>query len=173
MDPYVELAKLSIAHYARHRKTLREIPKAIEDSLCGQRAAVFVSIHTRDGELRGCKGTLEPVHRQICEEIIANAISACARDPRFEPVHASELESLDINVDVLSSLEDIQSPQELDVRRYGVVVSTDDGRRGVLLPDLEGVDTVDQQLRIACRKASIGMREKYAMQRFTVVRHKE
>jgi len=172
MNPYVELARLSIDHYVRHRKVIQEIPKEVEDALLGERAAVFVSIHLKNGELRGCKGTLEPMHSQICQEIISNAVSACTRDPRFEPVHASELNHLEINVDVLSELESIPSKSELDVCKYGVIVSTQDGRRGILLPDLEGINNVDQQIMIACRKAGIDTVETFSLQRFTVTRHK-
>lgn len=172
MDPYVELARLSIRHYVQTRSALEAIPPGLASALAGRQAAVFVSIHTSDGELRGCKGTLRPVQEAVAEEIVQNAISACARDPRFDPVRADELERLDVRVDVLSELEPVADRAHLDPRRYGVLVTTDDGRRGVLLPDLEGVDTVDQQVAIACRKAGIDpARDDYALQRFTVVRH--
>ncbi len=171
MDPYIALARLSIHHWVRRHALLREVPEDIAAALAGQRAAVFVSLHTPESELRGCMGTLQPTHDHIFEEIIANATTACARDPRFPPVRAAELEHLDIKVDVLSEMEPTESTQ-LDPRHYGVVVSAPDGRRGVLLPDLEGVDTVDEQIAIACRKAGIdSVRDRYALQRFTVVRH--
>lgn len=173
MDPYVALARLSIHHWVRRHAPLREVPEEIASALAGQQAAVFVSLHMPDGELRGCMGTLQPVHEGVSEEIIANATTACARDPRFPPVRAAELEHLDIKVDVLSEMEPTERTQ-LDPRRYGVLVSAPDGRRGVLLPDLEGIDTVDEQIAIACRKAGIDpVRDSYALQRFTVVRHEE
>jgi AmmeMemoRadiSam system protein A len=173
MDPFVELARLTIHHFTLHKRQLAEIPESIRQALAGQRAATFVSIHTLDGELRGCKGTLEPWQSDVESEVIQNAISACSRDPRFPPVQASELSNLEINVDVLSPLEPIQGPSQLDVKRFGVVVSTPDGRRGVLLPDIETIDTVEDQIAIACRKAGINpRRESFSMQRFTTTRHK-
>lgn len=173
MDPYVALARLSIHHWVRRHAMLREVPEDIAAALAGQHAAVFVSLHTPDGELRGCMGTLRPSHEVISEEIIANATTACARDPRFPPVWATELEHLDIKVDVLSEMEPTERTQ-LDPRRYGVLVSAPDGRRGVLLPDLEGVDTVDEQIAIACRKAGIDpAKGNFVLERFTVVRHAE
>ncbi len=173
MDPYVALARLSIHQWVRLQAPLWEVPEDIATALAGQRAAVFVSLHTPEGELRGCMGTLQPVHDEVSEEIIANATTACARDPRFPPVQATELEHLDIKVDVLSEMEPTERTQ-LDPRRYGVLVSVPDGRRGVLLPDLEGVDTVDEQIAIACRKAGIDpIRDHVTLQRFTVARHEE
>jgi len=173
MDPYVALARLSIHHWVRHHAPLREVPEDVAAALVGQRAAVFVSLHTLDGELRGCMGTLQPIHDHIFEEIIANATTACARDPRFPPVRATDLDHLDIKVDVLSEMEPTERAH-MDPRRYGVLVSAPDGRRGVLLPDLEGVDTVDEQIASACRKAGIDpVRDSYALQRFTVARHGE
>ncbi len=173
MDPCIALARLSIHYWVRHHATLREVPADLTAALAGQRAAVFVSLHTPEGELRGCMGTLQPVHDHISEEIIANAATACARDPRFPPVGAAELAHLDIKVDVLSEMEPAERAQ-LDPRRYGVLVSAPDGRRGVLLPDLEGVDTVEEQIVIACRKGGIDqVSESIVLQRFTVVRHEE
>jgi AmmeMemoRadiSam system protein A len=172
MDPFVELARLSIQHYVRFQRALDGVPTELAAALSGPPAGLFVSIHTLDGELRGCKGTLQPSHDSLIEEIVRIAISACARDPRFPPVRAEELERLDIKVDVLSELEPVDSQSRLDPRRYGVLVMTADGRRGVLLPDLEDVDTVEQQLAIACRKAGIHPeRDEFTLQRFTVTRH--
>lgn len=173
MDPYVELARLTIAHFTRHRKPPTEIPETLRRPLSGHRAATFVSIHTLEGELRGCKGTLEPFHDSVIDEVISNAISACSRDSRFPPVREEELGHLEIHVDVLSPLEPIEDPSDLDVKRYGVLVSAPDGRRGVLLPDLETIDTVEDQIAIACRKAGIHpKRESYTLRRFTTTRHR-
>ncbi len=173
MDPFVELARLSIQHYVQFQSVLEVIPSHLASVLAGQRAAVFVSLHTRDGGLRGCMGTLWPAQGTLAREIVQNAVSACARDSRFPPVGEHELSNLEIGVDVLSEMEPTER-SGLDPRRYGVLVSTGDGRRGVLLPDLEGVDTVAQQISIACRKAGIdGAREGYTLQRFTVVRHRQ
>lgn len=173
MDPYVELARLTVQHFTRHGTPPKEIPDGIHQALLGQRAATFVSLHTLDGELRGCKGTLEPWHDSVEAEVIHNAISACSRDTRFPPVRAEELDHLEIHVDVLSPMEAIAGPSELDVKRYGVLITAPDGRRGVLLPDLETIDTVEGQIAIACRKAGIDpRRETFTMQRFTTARHR-
>jgi AmmeMemoRadiSam system protein A len=135
-----------------------------------ERAGVFVSIK-KDGELRGCIGTTTPTRENIAEEILSNSVSAAVRDPRFEPITEGELDSLTYSVDVLAAPEPISSPDELDVKRYGVIVSSG-GRRGLLLPDLAGVDTPEQQIDIARRKGGIGEREPYGLERFEVIRHK-
>ena len=137
--------------------------------LLNDRAGVFVSIK-KTGALRGCIGTISPIRDNLAEEIVDNAISACSRDPRFEPVTPDELCDLSISVDVLSEAEPIESIHELDVIRYGVIVSKG-RRRGLLLPNLEGVDTVEEQVRIALSKAGIHPSERYSMERFKVVRH--
>ena len=134
-----------------------------------RRAGAFVSLK-KDGQLRGCIGTILPTRGTLAEEIMQNAISACSRDPRFSPVEEEELEDLIYSVDVLSEPERIFSPKELDVKRYGVIVESN-GKRGLLLPDLSGVDTVEQQLEIARQKGSIGPREEVQLWRFEVVRH--
>ena len=128
-----------------------------------------MSIHEH-GQLRGCIGTIAPTRDCLAEEIIRNAISASTRDPRFRPIRKEELPFLEISVDVLGEAEDIESEAELDVKRYGVIVSKG-MRRGLLLPDLGGVDTVEQQVAIAKQKAGISQSEKVTLQRFEVVRH--
>ena len=162
-----------MAHEAIEAYTLRRerlaIPPWVPASLRTQKAACFVSIHEA-GDLRGCIGTLEPCRDSLASEIIDNAISACARDPRFAPVRPDELPSLEINVDLLTVPEAVDSVAELDPARFGVIVSRG-GLRGVLLPDLDGVDTVDQQLAIAKRKAGIAPDEPVALERFEVTRH--
>ena len=122
--------------------------------------------------MRGCIGTLAPVQPNLAAEIMANAISAALHDPRFSPVAPEELPELVYDVDVLSQPEPVSSTLELDCARYGVIVSTSDGRRGVLLPDLAGVDSVDEQLSIAASKGGIDLsRDRVSIQRFQVVRH--
>ncbi len=133
------------------------------------RAGTFVSVK-KEGRLRGCIGTIQAVHGSVAEEIIENAVSAAARDPRFSPIEPEELGRLAISVDVLGSTEKIDSKEELDVKRYGVIV-TKGFRRGLLLPNLEGVDTVDEQIAIAKQKAGIREDEDAALERFEVVRH--
>ena len=173
MNPFVELARLTIQHFTRYHVPPSKIPEEIRKALSGQRAATFVSLHTLDGELRGCKGTLEPWQDSVEQEVISNAISACSRDSRFSPIREDELDNLEINVDVLSPMESIQGASELDVKRYGVLVSTPDGRRGLLLPDIETIETVEDQIAIACRKAGINpRREAFTLQRFTTTRHR-
>ena len=132
-------------------------------------AGAFVSLHAH-GQLRGCIGTTGPTMESVAWEIVQNAVSACARDPRFPPATVSELDSLEYSVDVLGQPEPIVSPDQLDVKKYGVIISCG-GRRGLLLPDLEGVDTVEQQIDIARQKGGISFREKYTLERFEVVRH--
>lgn len=169
-DIYVELAKQSLTSYITQGKKLK-IPEGLPDELMNRRAGAFVSLH-KNGELRGCIGTIGPTAACLAQEIIDNAVSASTRDPRFPAVKESEIPQLEINVDVLSEAEDIDSLELLDVKRYGVIVSTPDGRRGLLLPDLEGVDTVEDQVSIAMYKGGIYPHEKIYLQRFEVVRHK-
>ena len=168
-DSYVRLARETIGKYvtARERNT---VPDWAPPEMTGRRAGVFVSIH-KDGRLRGCIGTILPVYGSVAEEIIHNAVSAAVRDPRFDPVRPEELARLEINVDVLTAPERIESRDELDVKRYGVIVSSG-GKRGLLLPDLDGVDTVDEQVEIAMRKGGISPRDKITLERFEVIRHR-
>ena len=168
-DPYVKLATDTITAYVNERRII-DLPEGLPGEMTSVRAGAFVSIH-KGGELRGCIGTIGPTTDCVAEEIIHNAISASTRDPRFYPVRPDELPDLEINVDVLGEPEDIESIDELDVRRYGVIV-TSGRRRGLLLPDLEGVDTPEYQVRIALSKAGIHPSENYKMQRFEVIRHK-
>lgn len=167
-DAYVRLARRSLESYIKDRKQI-DIPDGLPEEMTSGQAGAFVSIHEH-GELRGCIGTILPTTDCLAQEIIDNAISASTRDPRFDPVTPEELNWLEISVDVLSEPEDIDSPSELDVKKYGVIV-TSGTRRGLLLPDLDGVDTVEQQIRIAMRKAGIREGEKISLQRFTVTRH--
>lgn len=167
-DPWAALAWQSVEHYVRFRRVL-ELPKNLPSELTGTRSGAFVSIHKK-GQLRGCIGTIAPTRDSLAEEIIHNAVSASAKDPRFDPISPEELKWLEIKVDVLGEPEDIASEAELDVKRYGVIVSC--GRcRGLLLPDLEGVDTVKQQVSIARDKAGITRWERVKLQRFEVIRH--
>jgi len=168
-DPWVRLARLSLETYVRTRKRLGTLPDGLPDEMTQRTAGAFVSLHVR-GQLRGCIGTTGPTTGSVAWEIVQNAVSACSRDPRFPPVTIDQLDSLEYSVDVLGEPEAIASPAELDVKKYGVIVSCG-SRRGLLLPDLEGVDTVEQQIDIARRKGGIGAREPYTLERFEVVRH--
>lgn len=166
-DAYVALARRTIEAYVRGEEP--ELPDGLPEDMLTRRAGTFVSIHENE-KLRGCIGTISASCENIAEEILHNAISACSKDPRFDPIKPDELSYLNISVDVLSPAEHIDSPDELDVRRYGVIV-TNGYRRGLLLPNLDGVDTVDQQISIAKRKAGIATYESCELQRFEVVRH--
>ncbi|MDO5109938.1 MAG: AmmeMemoRadiSam system protein A [Erysipelotrichaceae bacterium] len=168
-DPYVRLARQSVSYYVKTGLVLK-VPDGLPEEMLGERAGCFVSIH-KYSSLRGCIGTISPTKKNIAEEIIANGISACSRDPRFNAVTEEELPFLEINVDVLGKPEKIKDRSELDVKRYGVIC-TSGYKRGLLLPDLEGVDTVDQQIAIACSKGNIDPDdENLEMERFEVIRH--
>jgi AmmeMemoRadiSam system protein A len=134
------------------------------------KAGVFVSLH-KGGELRGCIGTIEPAEGNIALEIINNAISAATRDPRFFPVTVDELPQLDYSVDVLTEPEPVASEKDLDPKKYGAIVEAG-WRRGLLLPDLEGVDTVERQIEICRVKAGIEPKEPVKLYRFEVKRYK-
>ncbi len=143
--PFVELARAAIEAYVREHKQIkppRELPAEMQT-----RAGVFVSLHLPDGELRGCIGTIEPARDNLAEEIIANAISAATRDPRFPPVTPAELSTLDISVDVLTEPVPIDSIRDQDPKKHGLIVQSlkNPWKRGLLLPDLEGIDTADKQ----------------------------
>lgn len=150
---FPELARHTVEAFVREGSVL-EVPHVAEDSLLGQRAACFVSIKTDEGDLRGCIGTVEPTKATLAEELIHNAISAATRDPRFLPVSKSELPHLRYSVDVLSPPEPTRF-EELNPKTYGLIVEDGRGRRGLLLPDLEGVETAEEQLQITARKAGI------------------
>lgn len=168
-DPYVKLARLSVETYVTGKKSAK-LPEGLPEEMLIRRAGVFVSLK-KHGQLRGCIGTIAPTTENIAEEILQNGISAAAHDPRFEPVEPDELPELVYSVDVLGEPEKIDSPEQLDVKKYGVVVQNG-GRRGLLLPDLEGIDTVYDQIDIAKRKAGIRPAEKAELSRFEVVRHR-
>ena len=135
-----------------------------------EKAGVFVSIHKLGG-LRGCIGTFDPQCENVAEEIINNAISSATRDPRFPPIAPDELKDLSYSVDVLTKPEPVASQDQLDPRKYGVIVECG-FRRGLLLPDLEGVDTVDHQIEICRQKAGIAPDEPVKLYRFEVKRYK-
>ncbi len=135
-----------------------------------ERKACFVTLHNGDGSLRGCIGTILPVRPSLRDEIRENAISAALRDPRFPPVEKHELPGLEISVDVLGEPEPIYSIDQLDAKTYGVIVNSN-GRRGVLLPDLPGVTSVEAQLQIAMQKAGIEPGTSISVERFTVTRY--
>jgi AmmeMemoRadiSam system protein A len=162
----VKWARLVVENYIRQRK-IPELPEELK-ALREQKAGVFVSLKI-NGHLRGCIGTITPVHESLDQEIMTNAISSATRDNRFLPVSERELEQLTYSVDVLGAAEPCRK-EDLDPKKYGVIVSTGT-KRGLLLPDLEGVDSVEQQLDIARQKAGIAADEAYDIERFQVTRY--
>lgn len=168
-DEYINLARETINTYIKENKKIT-IPENTKQELLDKKAGVFVSIH-KFGKLRGCIGTIVPTTSCIAAEIIDNAISASTKDPRFEPITEEELPYLEINIDELGEIEDIESKEELDVKKYGVIVSSG-FKRGLLLPDLDGVDTIDEQISIARAKGGISPTDDIKLQRFEVIRHK-
>ncbi|QFJ54507.1 AmmeMemoRadiSam system protein A [Pseudobutyrivibrio xylanivorans] len=167
-DDYVKLARASIESWVKGRHQI-SVPDGLPAEMLNRAAGTFVSIH-KFGRLRGCIGTIAATQDNIAEEIIHNAMSASTRDNRFDPITEKELKYLEISVDVLGPTEDIDSPDQLDVKRYGVIVSHG-FKRGLLLPNLDGVDSIEQQINIARQKGGIDADEPYKLQRFEVVRH--
>ncbi len=166
MHPLVKLAMETIESYVRDRTIPR--PKELTPEMM-ERAGVFVSLKV-GGMLRGCIGTYEPTKANVAEEVVENAISSATRDPRFPPVSAGELADLEYSVDVLTSPEPVESEAELDPKRYGVIVESG-GRKGLLLPDLEGVDSVARQIEICRSKAGIKPHQPVQLYRFEVKRY--
>ena len=164
--PIIQLARKTVESYIRQGKIPQ--PKELTPEM-KERAGVFVSIK-KLGELRGCIGTFEPTRANVAEETISNAISSATQDPRFPPVNAAELPHLSYSVDVLTKPEPVENQSQLDPKRYGVIVESR-GRRGLLLPDLEGVNTVDEQIDICRRKAGISPHEPIKLYRFEVRRY--
>lgn len=168
MHELVDLARRSVEEYVRKGKVL-PVPEPLSPEMAG-RAGVFVCIKKK-GQLRGCIGTFLACCENIASETIRNAVSAAVQDPRFGPVTEDELPDLEYTVDVLSPPEKVSDKGQLDPRKYGVMVVSG-GKRGLLLPDLEGVDSVEEQLRITRMKAGIFAHEKIEIFRFTVERYK-
>lgn len=170
-DQLLELARRAVETFIRDGQTIP--PPRSTNPLLQERAGCFVSIKTRDGELRGCIGTIEAAKDELSEEVISNAINSATRDPRFPPIKESELPNLYYSVDVLSAAE-AATFEQLDPKVYGVIVEDESGRRrGLLLPDLQGVETAAQQIEIAARKAGIPSSVPLKLSRFLVRRYRE
>ena len=167
-DDYVKLARYSLETFVKTHKPA-ELPKNLPDELLNRKAGAFVSLH-KDGNLRGCIGTIVATQNNLAEEILQNAISACSKDPRFSPVTVDELDDIVYSVDVLGDAERVFNIRDLDPKIYGIIVENKT-RRGLLLPDLEGIDTVQEQIAIAKRKAGINPSEQVMIWRFEVIRH--
>jgi len=163
--PLVSLAREAIASHLSGNL----LPQAEVVEETGEAAGAFVSLK-KAGQLRGCVGTIQPVRATIAEEVVDNAISAATRDPRFQPLTLEELDEVIISVDVLGTPAYVPGLEGLDPSRYGVIVKS--GRRkGVLLPDLPGIITAEEQVRIARQKAGIGESETVELLRFEVKRY--
>lgn len=176
MDEYTALARQTVETYAKTGNTI-PVPQDLPENFYREQKGVFVTVYkNEDGErrLRGCVGTFSPTWENITAEIIQNAIFASQEDDRFDPVTENELGSLSYEVSLLNPPEQIYSGADLDVKKYGVIVKTADGRIGLLLPDIEGVDSPLHQIEIAARKGRIDFqREEYSLFRFTVTKYKE
>lgn len=172
--PLVQLARRTIETYVRTGRKLKpdearagETPARIE----GGPAGAFVTIHrAASGDLRGCIGTIEATQDSLVQEVINNAVSAATRDPRFPPISPAELSDLRIDVSVLYPAEHIDSLEQLDPKVYGVIVQRG-WRRGLLLPDIEGIDDAETQVRYARMKAGIGPHEPVDLERFKVEKY--
>lgn len=167
-DPYIELARKTIETYIIEGKVL-PLANNLPIEIYEKKAGCFVTLEIF-GNLRGCIGTIAPTKENLGQEIIRNAIASSTEDPRFPPVGKDEIDKLDISVDILEKAEPINSIDMLDPKRYGVIVSCG-YRKGLLLPNLQGVDTAQEQISIALSKAGIGPKEDYKLERFEVVRH--
>ena len=171
-DSITGLARNAVETYVLSRRVL-EPPTFPDESPLGNPSACFVCIKTRVRQLRGCIGTVEPAHPTLAEEVIANAVKAATRDPRFRPVACDELPSLLYSVDVLGSLEPTRL-EDLNPAAFGVVVTDRSGsRRGLLLPAIESIETADQQVRVAAGKAGIQPGEPLRLYRFRTRRFSE
>ncbi len=169
MHQFVSLARKAVEEYVKRGNVITP-PEGLPEDIYRKRAGVFVSLK-KGNQLRGCIGTFMPVTESIAEEIIRNAISAATQDPRFPAVRAEELDDITYSVDILSEPERVTDISELDPKKYGVIV-TKGPLKGLLLPDLEGVDTVDEQLRIARMKAGFSPYDNdVEVLRFTVTRY--
>jgi AmmeMemoRadiSam system protein A len=172
--PLVQLAKETISRYVRKRDVPESPPEEELTPEMRQKGGVFVSIKKR-GQLRGCIGTIEPRQENVAKEVIQNAVSAATRDPRFAPISSDELDDLDVSVDVLTAPEPIDSLDQLDPKRYGLIVQSLENplKRGLLLPDLPSITTAEEQFHhTKVYKAGIVGDEPIQMYRFEVIRYK-
>ena len=167
LHPLVQLAKDTVENYIRTGKIIK--PELLSEEMKEQ-AGVFVSIKKR-GNLRGCIGTFEPTKDNVAEEIIHNAIQSATQDPRFDRINPSELEDLEYSVDILTHAQPVDDYRKLDPKKQGIIVQSG-WRRGLLLPDLETVDTVEQQIEICMIKAGIRHSESIEISSFEVRRYK-
>jgi AmmeMemoRadiSam system protein A len=167
MHPYVDLAKKAVETYIKEKKVIISSSSLYDKDLFNKRAGVFVTIK-KNGSLRGCIGTIFPTKENLFEEIVSNAIASATNDYRFEPIKESELESLSYTVYILNRPQMVNNLQELNPKKFGVIIkAVDTDKTGVLLPDLEGVETIEDQLNIALKKAGINpLKEKFVIFKF-------
>jgi len=177
MDKYTQLARNAVEAYIKDSVRIK-VPDNLPGVFYSDKKGVFVTIYTKLGQdmkkkLRGCVGTFLPTKENIAQEIIDNAISAAVHDCRFGPVQSSELEKLQYEVSLLSLPEQVSSIENLDPQKYGVIVRSTDGKTGLLLPGIDGVETPAHQISIACQKAGIDPgAEKIELFRFMTEKHK-
>ena len=171
MNDYVKIARAAIEAYITTGKII-SVPKNLPPEFYEKKQGVFISIH-EGKELRGCVGTYLPDRKNLAEEIISNAVAACSQDPRFSPMSAEELPDVSVEVSLLGQPEKISRFSELDPKKYGLIVKCPDGRCGLLLPDLEEIDTAAAQFSIACLKGGIDPAKDRNLEiyRFTVEKH--
>lgn len=172
-SPQARIAYETILHHLEHGNTRTLKIDGLPLTLFKVRRACFVSLHLSDGSLRGCIGTLEPVEENLYKEISRNAISAALRDSRFKPLTTSEFANTEISVDVLSDAERITDMADLDPQIYGIIVSDNNNHRAILLPSIEGIDTIEKQFSIVKRKAGLSHAEwdELNIYRFTTTRY--
>ena len=171
MSPHIKLARLAVKSFVEKGEII-SIPKNLPKELIEKRAGVFVTIK-KQGKLKGCIGTYLPTKENIAQEIVRNAIAAAIEDDRFEPIEKEELSLLNYEVNILGKLELIKDISELDPKKYGIFVKTISGlKSGLLLPDLDGIDTIEQQIIIACQKGDIDpAKERMVIYRFTTKKY--
>jgi hypothetical protein len=168
MNLWVNLAYQAIQTYLETGQLL-PIPAGLPEHML-EPGAVFVSLHTGSGDLRGCRGTLTPTEPTLVEAVIKTAVASAVDDPRFPPITLGEMEGLDIHVDILSPLEPVTDVQLLDEKKYGVVIQARQGR-AVLLPDIPVVRNVAHQLQLVRQKAGLAPDEPADLYYFTVTRY--
>lgn len=172
MDQYTSLARQAVEKHVLSGTRIG-IPPGLPDELTDRTAGVFVTIF-KEGQLRGCLGTIAPSQGNIADEIIENAVATATRDYRFDPIAAKELRSLAYEVSVLFLPKPLKNPKRHDPQSDGLIVKTPDGRSGLLLPDIEGVDSLQQQLEICAEKGQIDLRrDHYRLMEFKVEKHRE
>lgn len=169
MDKYIELAKLAVDTFFQQRKII-DLPENFPNNFYKEKAGVFVTIYN-GFNLRGCIGTYEPTQENLGKEIIANAVAAATKDYRFNSITEEELPSLKYEISILSQPVKIKDKKELDPKKFGILVKSN-GKSALLLPDLEGINTVEQQLSAVCQKAGISYpEEKIEIYKFSIEKH--